>query len=137
MRFVFTPCSTPRPPAPHNGHHTPTPLQDFHPWDGQRFLSAGMDSMIKIWSIKGGSGSGSGSGSRSRAHGLIRPSGLGLGRARQEGTPCLETPLSQGLALPGVFRFLPWPAPTLQSLRGPAFVLGMRLLSDVAVVPQG
>ena len=28
-------------------HHT----QDFHPWDGQRLLSSGMDNMVKVWSL--------------------------------------------------------------------------------------
>ena len=28
-------------------------LQDFHPWDGHRFLSSGMDNCVKVWSLAG------------------------------------------------------------------------------------
>ena len=28
-------------------------LQDFHPLDGNRFMSSGMDNTVKIWSLEG------------------------------------------------------------------------------------
>ena len=35
------------------GRYLLLPLQDFHPFHGEQFLSAGMDNTVKIWSLTG------------------------------------------------------------------------------------
>ena len=36
------------------GRHVLLSVQDFHPFHGEQFLSAGMDNTVKIWSLTGG-----------------------------------------------------------------------------------
>lgn len=40
--------------AGEGGHQNEVLTLDWHPWDSMRLLSAGMDSMVKVWDVSGG-----------------------------------------------------------------------------------